>query len=302
VATTTAATELRDRLFDTQLLYRTSVEGVYGRSQTYKEIGDSIDRMVHRWATDLGATAVHLPPVLARSSFDSTDYLQSFPDLVGSVHVFCGNDRDHAELVRRVETDGDWPALLQPGEVVLAPAACHGLYALCAGRLPAGGRLFEVTATCFRHEPSTDPTRMQTFGMHEVVYLGDPAGAERHRDRGLAAGLGMLERLGLDVSAVAANDPFFGRLGAVLAAGQRDEELKFEGVTDVHAGGPPIAIMSANCHRDHFGKPFGITTDDGAVAHSACVGFGIDRITIALLARHGLDPATWPEAVRTELQ
>ena len=88
--------ELRDRLIDAELLFPTGVEGLYGRSQTYQEIVAAIDRMVHRWGTELKATPVYLPPVLARSTFNSTNYLQSFPDLMGSVHVFRGNDRDHA--------------------------------------------------------------------------------------------------------------------------------------------------------------------------------------------------------------
>ena len=289
-----AHTELRDRLIDAGLLFPTGIDGLYGRSQTYQEIVNGIDAMVHRWGTGLGATAVHLAPVLARSTFDSTNYLQSFPDLMGSVHVFRGNDRDHAELLRRVEAGGDWPALLEAGEVVLSSAACHALYPMVTGRLPAGGRRFEVSGFCFRHEPSPDPARMQAFGMHEVVYLGDPDTAQRHRDEGLAHGLGLLRDLGLEVTPVPANDPFFGRLGSMMAAGQLDEELKFEGVTPIYADERPTAIMSANCHRDHFGGPFGIKTDTGEVAHSACVAFGVDRVAVALLARHGLDPAGWP--------
>jgi seryl-tRNA synthetase len=296
-----ARTELRDRLLDAGLLFPTGVHGLYGRSETYQGIVDSLDKMVHRWGTELGATMVHLPPVLARTTFDSTDYIRSFPDLVGSVHVFTGDDRAHAELIRRVGAGGDWPALLEPGEIVLSPAACYSLYPMCTGRLPAGGRLFEVSGYCFRHEPSADPTRMQAFSMHEVVYVGEHEAARRHRDDGLTIGLSMLADLGLEVTAVPANDPFFGRLGAALAAGQLDEELKFEGVTPICSGDRPTAVMSANCHRDHFATPFGIETADGEVAHSACVGFGVDRIAIALLVRHGLDPGSWPESVRGRL-
>jgi seryl-tRNA synthetase len=293
--------ELRDRLLDAELLYPTGVEGLYARSETYQGILNSIDSMVHRWGSGLEATMVYLPPVLSRTTFDSTNYLQSFPDLMGSVHVFHGNDRDHAELLRRVEADGDWPALLEPGEVVLSSAACHALYPMCSGRLPAGGRRYEVSGFCFRHEPSTDPARMQAFNMHEVVYVGDPDEAQRHRDEGLAHGLHLLGELGLEVTAIPANDPFFGRLGSALAADQIEEELKLEGVSPIYSPEHPTAIMSANCHRDHFGLPFGIETDSGEVAHSACVAFGVDRIAVALLARHGLDPADWPGPVRAQL-
>jgi seryl-tRNA synthetase len=293
--------ELRDRLLDAELLYPTGVEGLYGRSETYQGIVNAIDSLVHRWGSGLGATMVYLPPVLARTTFDSTNYLQSFPDLMGSVHVFRGNDRDHAELLRRVEAEGDWPALLEPGEVVLSSAACHALYPMCSGRLPAGGRRYEVSGFCFRHEPSTDPARMQAFNMHEVVYVGNPDEAQRHRDEGLAHGLDLLRGLGLEVTPIPANDPFFGRLGSALAAGQLEEELKLEGVSPIYSPEHPTAIMSANCHRDHFGLPFGIETDNGEVAHSACVAFGVDRIAVALLARHGFDPADWPGPVRAQL-
>jgi seryl-tRNA synthetase len=292
---------LRERLFEAKLLYPMGVTGLYAYSATYQSILDAIDAMVARWGASLGAEQLFLPPVIARSTFDHTNYLQSFPHLMGSVHIFVGDDRAHRELVRRAECDEDWPALLEPAEVVLSSAACHQLYPLVSGPLPTAGRYMEVSGTCFRHEPSIDPARMQSFGMHEVVYLGPAADAERHRDAGLAHGLALLGDLGLPVEAVPANDPFFGRLGTALAAGQLDEHLKLEGVTPICSEAAPTAIMSANCHRDHFGQPFAITTADGAVAHSSCVAFGVDRIAIALLAAHGLDPGRWPPAVRERL-
>lgn len=293
--------ELRDRLIDAGLLYPTPVAGLYGRSETYQGVLDAIDAMVHRWAKELEATTIHVPPVIARTTFDATNYLQSFPDLMGSVHVFSGSDREHAELVRRVEADGDWPALLTPSEVVLSSAACHALYPMITGRLPAGGRWFEVSGFCFRHEPSSDPARMQAFSMHEVVYVGDPEIAQRHRDEGLHVGMKLLRGLGLTVDPVPANDPFFGRLGTALAASQLEEELKLEGVTPIFNGLEPTAIISGNCHRDHFGQPFAIETTSGAVAHSACVAFGVDRVAVSLFARHGLDPLRWPAETRAGL-
>jgi seryl-tRNA synthetase len=291
----------REELFGEGLLYDTGIDGLYGHSDTYQGIVDGIDRLVGAYAADEGATKVHFPPILARSTFAHTNYLESFPDLMGSVHVFRGGNKEHAELLRRVESNGDWPSLLEPAEVVLCSASCHVVYPLCRGQLPAAGRRFEVNGYCFRHEPSIDPTRMQAFGMHEVVFVGEPEEAESHRDRGLERGLGLLTELGLDMSAVPANDPFFGRLGKALAVGQIEEELKFEGITPICSTERPTAIMSANCHRDHFGVPFEITTAGGNVAHSACVAFGVDRITLALLHAHGPDPAHWPASVRHRL-
>jgi hypothetical protein len=36
---------------------------------------------------------------------------------------------------------------------------------------------------------------------------------------------------------------------------------------------------------------------DGTPAATACIGFGLERVTLALLDRHGLDPAQWPAGV-----
>ncbi len=292
--------EFRDALFANGLLYATGSDGVYGYSPTYQRIVNGLDRLI----TDLGGDAfepVHFPPVLVRSTFDLTGYLQAFPDLMGSVQVFRGGDREHRELSRRYEEGGNWSELLEPAEVVLSSAACHSLYPLCSGRLPSGGRYFEIQNWCFRHEPSTDPARMVAFRMHELVYVGDPEVAQEYRDTMLANGLALLGDLGLPMTTVPANDPFFGRLGNILASTQLEENLKLEGVTPICSEERPTAIISGNCARDHFGDPFGIETDDGQVAHSSCVAFGIDRITLALLHRHGLDRIQWPNEVQRRL-
>lgn len=292
--------EYRAALLAEGVLYDTGVEGVYGYSARYQSVVTAIDRLV----TTLGGSqfeAVTFPPVLARPTFDRTDYLRSFPDLMGSVHVFRGGDREHRLLAQRYDEGGNWSELLDPSEVVLSSAACHPLYALASGSLPTGGRHFEIQNWCFRHEPSVDPARMVAFRMHELVFLGEPGEAQEYRDTMLARGVQLLAGLGLPMDIVPANDPFFGRVGTIMASTQLEENLKLEGVTPICSEQRPTAIISGNCARDHFGGPFGITTPDGEVAHTACVAFGIDRITLALLHRHGLDPSEWPEQVRHRL-
>jgi seryl-tRNA synthetase len=297
-----AATEdFREQLFAAGVLSATGVDGVYGKSAAYAAIKTGVSRIVHAWAEELGATLVEFPPVIPRPTFRKTGYLDSFPDLVGSVHVFHGDERDHRELLTRTDNGGDWQQLLEPAEVVLCSSACHPLYPLCSGRLPEGGRMFEISNYCFRHEPSDDPARMQSFEMHEVVYVGTSEGARAHRDLGIERGLDELRKLGLEMDAVTANDPFFGRGGKLLAADQRAEALKIEGVAPVSSKERPTAIMSANLHQDHFGRDFAIETHDGTPAHSACVGFGLDRIALALLRAHGVDTDHWPQDVRDQL-
>jgi seryl-tRNA synthetase len=59
--------------------------------------------------------------------------------------------------------------------------------------------------------------------------------------------------------------------------------------------------MSFNYHREHFGQVWGIHDDQGDLAHTSCVAFGIDRLTVALFANHGLDLRNWPAVTRAAL-
>jgi hypothetical protein len=144
--------------------------------------------------------------------------------------------------------------------------------------------------------------RLQSFRMHEFVYLGDAAGAQDYRDAWLDRAVETLRSLGLPVTPVPANDPFFGRAGRMLVSAQLRDNLKIELTVpiygDLHDG---TAIASANCQRDHLTAAFGIRTFDGAVAHASCLAFGMERTTLALLRTHGLDTASWPREVRARL-
>jgi seryl-tRNA synthetase len=293
--------DFRTALLADGVLLATDVDGVYGRSAVYESVAEAIDRLVLRVGVDQDALSVRFPPVMPWSNFVRNGYLESFPDQMGSVHTFRGDDRMHAELVHAAESGEDRAPLLESTDMVLCPAVCHPLYPTQSGTLPDGGRRVEVYGYCFRHEPSTDPFRMQAFRQHDYVYLGTPDGARAHRDLWLERGLEVLSGLGLAVESVVANDPFFGRPGRMLAANQRSEELKYEIVAPVFDCGRPTAISSSNCHLDHFSRPFGIETADGGPAHTSCFGFGVDRITLALLDHHGTDPDGWPAGVRAVL-
>jgi seryl-tRNA synthetase len=100
---------------------------------------------------------------------------------------------------------------------------------------------------------------------------------------------------------VPANDPFFGRGAQLMVEGQLEKELKFEVMATSISSDTPGAIGSGNYHEDHFGDTFSMSTDDGHVAHSACFGFGLDRITLALYYAHGLRLDEWPAEVRERL-
>jgi seryl-tRNA synthetase len=292
----------RDELLAAGLLLPTGVEGLYGRSATLEGVLEGVSRLATQAGADLGAEKVRFPPLISRTFIERSDYLTSFPNLLGVVHSFLGGDAEHAELLDDLHSGRDWTTKMAATDMVVCPAACYPLYPLNeASTLPEGGKVYDILGFVFRHEPSEDPARMQFFRQHEFVYLGSAEGALAFRDMWIDRAMEVLGSLGLSVEPVVANDPFFGRAGRMLAMNQRDEALKFEIVSPICSTERPTAIASCNYHQDHFGGPYHIDQRTGGPCHTACVGFGLERITLALFKTHGLDVAVWPRAVRDAL-
>ena len=185
---------------------------------------------------------------------------------------------------------------------MLCSAACHPLYPTLAGaaaRRAAGSST--SAAACFRHEPSADPARMQAFRQHEFVYVGD-AGRRARAPGPLAASAA---------------------LDAARRAGPDGRDARWP-TTRSSAGPagcwrPTSASRRARSSRS-WRRSTPTETPDGdrlvqlppgplrrAVRHPApptagrrtprASGFGLERITLALLRTHGLDPAPWPAGV-----
>ncbi len=297
--------QLFDQLVEHGHFIPTGVAGLYGRGADFEDGVERVGQMIDRPSDRDGAERVHFPPIMSRPVLEQTGYMGNMPHLGGCVHSFAGDEARHRELLARIERGEDWSNFLEKTDVALTPAACYPIYPMCAadndGRLHLGGRTIDLLAWIFRNEPSDDPARLQAFRQREMVRLGTPDEVLSWRATWMERGLALLTELGLEVEARVANDPFFGRTGRMLKANQRDQELKFEIQTPICSETEPTAITSFNYHESHFGETFGIRTSNGEVAHTACLGFGMERIMLALLRKHGMHVHNWPDDIRHAL-
>jgi seryl-tRNA synthetase len=278
------------------------VDGVYARTALYEEVIERLAAWVSR-QREPGTEILRFPPVMSRRQLEKSGYLKSFPNLLGCVCALHGSEAEIRSVADRYETGGDWTTGLAPADLVLSPAACYPVYPLAAdqGPVPRGGWRFDVACDCFRREPSKHLDRLQSFRMREYVRIGTAEEIAEFRDRWMEHAHLLAEELGLACHIEAASDPFFGRVGKVMAVSQLQQELKFELLVPLRPAEAPTACMSFNYHRDHFGTTWGLRDKDGAVAHTGCVAFGMDRLAVALFWQHGLDTGKWPNSVRAAL-
>jgi seryl-tRNA synthetase len=299
---TQARKQFLDQLFASGLFIPTGIAGFYGRSAEFESIVEGFSKLVDGFSRADGAERIYFPPLVPRTSLERTSYLESMPHLAGVIHSFRGDDRAHRALLDKVEQGSEWGEFLQMTDLALAPAACYPLYPTCAGTLDEPGRLVDLSAGyVFRCEPSDDPARLQMFRQREIVRIGAPDVVMSWRALWLERGVELLRGLGLDATVEEATDPFFGRSGRMMAATQRQQKLKFEIQVPICSEQNLTAVTSFNYHREHFGRTFGIRAHDGTEAHTACLGFGVERIALALLKRYGLATRDWPPGVRAQL-
>ncbi|HET9932841.1 MAG TPA: amino acid--[acyl-carrier-protein] ligase [Polyangiaceae bacterium] len=290
-----------DGLVQNRLIVPAGIQGAFGRSAVFEDVLEHVDQLITQLSSQDGAERFTYPPVIDRRILEKVDYLDSFPQLAGCVHSFFGNERDARALSSAIHAGEPWGQLMGQTDVVLNPAACYPVYPAMTGTLPQNGRLITMTNWVYRHEPSPEPTRMQSFRVREFVRAGQPSDVVAWRDQWLERGLEMLKSLGLPARSDVASDPFFGRAGKMLMEGQKAQRLKFEVLVPVISLENPTAVCSFNYHQDHFGQVFGIQSTNGEVAHTACLGFGLERVVMALFRTHGFDPQRWPKEVRDRL-
>jgi seryl-tRNA synthetase len=284
------------------IFHRIGADGVYARTGLYEQVLQGLTEFVNR-QRDARAEVLRFPPVMSRSQLEKSGYLKSFPNLLGCVCALHGTEAQIRAAADSHESGGDWTASLAPADLVLSPAACYPVYPLAAerGRLPADGWIFDVAADCFRREPSRALDRLQSFRMREFVRIGSPEAIQAFREEWMSRARDLAAELVLPCELDVANDPFFGRVGQMMAVSQRQQSLKFELLIPYHAGAKPTACMSFNYHREHFGVTWGMESADGSPAHTSCVAFGMDRLTVALFCVHGVQIARWPASARRAL-
>jgi hypothetical protein len=185
----------------------------------------------------------------------------------------------------------------------LPPTMCYHTFHQYRGRRldPDGLHVVTSRGKAFRHEAaySASLERLWDFTIREIVFLGSREAVLTAREHFMLQMLGIVDALGLSGWCEVANDPFFGAANSIERIwSQRLMELKYELRLHI-APDRTVAVGSFNFHAEHFGRAFEIGHLPERPVHSACVGFGLERLVFAFLCQYGPDRDDWPDDVRT---
>ncbi|GAA4833252.1 hypothetical protein [Kitasatospora terrestris] len=236
-----------------------------------------LDDLLTGLAGTLAAPEVIGPPLLAVEGLAKLDYFRNFPHLGVSAGRFAADT--HAGLAAGAAPDG---RPLEPTGHLLPSATCYGLLLSLEGQDVGDGVRLSASGRCFRNETHYDGLRrLWGFHMREVLYLGSREGAAEHLELGAAFITATAERLGLDLTRAAADDPFYDQ------GGSRARLMKLDPVKHEFSAPDGTAIASVNRHRNFFGDRLAIRAGEHGPAHSACVAFGLERWVHAMILAHG---------------
>ncbi|MFP8961045.1 aminoacyl--tRNA ligase-related protein [Streptomyces nanhaiensis] len=243
----------------------------------------ALDGVFTGWAAEVGAAAVQYPPLMRVEDLHRLDYFQNFPHLA-ILGAALTEEAAPGYAAGEPERSAVPAAHLTEAAYALPSAACYNVYLDAAGReLPDGPHKVTTVATCFRRETHYEGLRrLLGFSMREIVCVGTRDEVMDHLQMFRKKVSGYLVDLGLPVEIQTASDPFFDAdAGRALMA-------QLFPVKEEFVFGGSLAIGSLNFHRNFFGERCEIRTQDGELAFTGCVAFGLERWISALTSHFGV--------------
>jgi seryl-tRNA synthetase len=278
--------------------------GRFGFGPKLVKLLRTLDTLVVDHFQRLKPRAHQFPSLISGEVLDRCRYLRNFPaslTLVTHLREDLGILQDFASTVRWDGASLTFPVeSASHCEVLLAPSVCFHWYAWIAGERLRAPVTITAVGKCFRYESTTlsGLERLWDFSMREVVFVGDADWIASSRAEALDEGRAVLEELDLDYEIATAGDPFFIDSYASQTAYQRGFDLKYELLCPLKYRGKQLAVGSVNYHQDFFGRSFDIEYEKRP-CHTACIGFGLERLALAVIARHGWSPSGWPSVLRS---
>jgi hypothetical protein len=181
---------------------------------------------------------------------------------------------------------GDFGPGISP---TLAPTVClHFFDTLSRGLpLPANG-VVTARCNCFRNERGNrSATSLDCFDMREIIFVGPRARVEGQLQRACKWATALLSEIGLPFRLETAFDSFFDPAMAVARGYQMMSGSKIECRAELEPGAS-VALGSINAHGASLLDGLELQVESDPLV-SGCMGFGLERLALAMLQASGGD-------------
>lgn len=192
----------------------------------------------------------------------------------------------------------------EPAQIALPPTVCDCCYYTMKDKQAVENGVYTSYNKVFRNETSKRGglERLTNFSMREIIFVGSGNYTLEMRQKMFDFLHQFAHELQLSCKLESANDPFFAGNALTKSVFQYASQLKHELLFNVPGLDNPMAVGSVNLHTDFFGKAFNVGLKKGGIAHSTCIGIGLERISYALFCQHGAHIKEWPNFVKEYLE
>jgi hypothetical protein len=281
--------------------------GRIGFGPRFLELMEFFDRRLFSFAQLFSAESRQFPTLISAEVLARCNYLNAFPHSVSIVSHLREDLDEIQNFARTARWDGQKLVCDEKNfgsvECLLSPTVCFHCFGWLKDSRQEEPGAFTAIGKCFRYESRNlnGLERLWDFTMREIIFVGVKEYVLAQRQRTIDECLKLLAEWDLSYEIKSATDAFFLDESS-MATFQLAFDLKYEVQAALPYKSKSLAIGSFNFHQDLFGRCMNISTATGEPANTGCVGFGIERLALAFLAQHGLDPKRWPTAVANNIR
>ncbi len=284
-------------------------DGFFAFQGLFLKVFHAINRQIKRTADELNAIEQEYPTVWPIDLYKKINYFFEFPQQV----ILCATVKNEFEVRKKFAekyskdkpyTTIEMDSLFEKSSYGLESAVCDCCYYSLAGTRDQPNAFYTCYNKVFRNEnsPTKQLDRLTNFTVRDIMFVGEKRFALESRQILIDKLSEFLSSLHLNCKIETANDPFFMNKAAMKSVFQNSNNLKYELLAAIPHQKKDLAVGSINYHMDMFSSAFEIKVPSGSLAHSGCIGIGMERLAFALYCQHGVEVSCWPEKVRSFLE
>lgn len=283
-------------------------DGFFMFQGNFLKVFHSINAKVREFATDLEAIEQEYPTVWPVELYKKINYFYEFPQQLIMCATVKNDFESRNKFAEKYKKENDFDSieideLFEKSTYGLESAVCDCCYYALSGTKDNENHFYTCYNKVFRNENSKTRQldRITNFSVRDIMFVGSETFVLESRELLIRKLSEFLTELQLNCKIETANDPFFTNQAAMKSVFQNSSGLKYELLAEIPHQDKAIAVGSINNHLDMFSHAFDIATPSGGMAHSGCIGVGMERLVYALHCQHGERVDDWPVAVRQYL-